>query len=175
MSLLDSLSLGNNADEIENTETQEEVLERHLYEHNQMEILRLINIRASKYELEFLFSKIEDDNMDFWNIVLKRISHRYKLNNLLIYTSTQFSLNSGKPIKDILLNIKVDLMDKIMLKEIDSGIPRDDLLGILSRDKKFSSMLSWVIKVMEIENYRKFIKTLFEEYQQNYEEDTNEI
>lgn len=173
MEILDSLSLGFLADEIDGSEDQSEVNERNLLLFNQEALSIAIDKRISKFSLDFLLEQLKECNEEFWRLIFNRLIKVYSLNALKVFIPTSYS-NPDKRSKDAIVIslikfIKLDLISKIEDGFIKSNIGRDELERLFEEMEAPINMI-WFIKLTDNESLDAFVSRIFKESKMEYDE-----
>jgi len=85
MSLLDQPFLGHINDPEESDYSQIDLNEDLLKEHDSIELIRSISLRISESMLKFLLSNVDKNDIEFFTILLNRMTKVYSLNYLKLY------------------------------------------------------------------------------------------
>lgn len=163
MPLNDDLVLGNLTDPKRYPgDSQEDMNVDLLMTHDQNLVLKYVRKRIGRYTLQDLLSDLKDCDNVFWEKVLKRIIQTYNLSNLQMYITDTPIDNFAKHVSDLLNDLKVTLMDKILEGEIKRDVTREDLEKTL---KEINSLfLRWSINFITQEDFEKFINQVFSDY-----------
>ena len=174
MEILDSLSLGFLADEIDNSsETQSEVSERNLYLYNQESLAKAVDKRVSKFSLDFLLEKLIGSNDEFWSLIFNRLIKVYSLNALKVFIPSSYENPDKRSKEEVVISlikfIKLNLISKIEDGSINSNISRDEIERLFDEMKAPIDMI-WFIKLTDNESLDAFISQIFKESKMEYDE-----
>jgi hypothetical protein len=142
-------------------ETQEDVNEKSLLQHDKAELLSLIaNPDISKYELDFYYEIIDDSDNEYWNYVLMEIIKVYSLNTLKMFSDNSITTEArANEIKKLLKYLKVRLPEMIA----DKTYPLNDrILSIKKLEENDApKMLIFAIETISTQDYEKFCNYIY--------------
>jgi hypothetical protein len=165
-----NLILGTTADEMGEWETQEEINKELFYYYEQNSIFDCIPAHISRGTLYYLLENIDLEDIPFWEKVLKLIADNYFLEQLKYFNSDWNSTESfTREIKDILIYLKINLMDFILENKIDQEIELDEFQKILKNNNS-PEPLNWTFHYISKNDFSDFINFIFEQYNDKYYE-----
>jgi len=170
MPIQNSIVLGAMTDELESEETQEEINEISLYLHDQREFLDQIEVRISKYLIDFYMKEFSYRDLEYWLVVLQEIIRVYSLNGLKPFLAEGFRTTQiAVDIRNIVWFLKVKLIDALVDKKIMFTIEtsRDDLL---SKMKEFDapSLLIYAVNLSDDESLTSFKRAIIKESKMDF-------
>lgn len=165
MGLEEHLILGKLSDELESDIPQEEINELSIFQYNQFQLITFIGERISKYELKFLLDELKDSNEEFWTLVLGKIIGKYSLNSLKPYLSSGFRMfNIKTEIPKLLYFLKIDFIDIIIDKKINTDITRKELFRLLkSTNNIIPKLFIRSINLIDNESFEGLVRILINE------------
>lgn len=172
MSLADSLILGKLTDLLDPELTQEEKNEESLFIYNQEELIKKINVRISKYELDFLIDEVKEKSpLEYWLRVLKVLIKKYSLNPLKSLLNNEYhTLGQRGVIINLLYFMKVELPKTVIEKRISVNLNRNKLKNLFKNMTVPKSFL-YTLKYIDNDSLERMLKEIIKESKQEYIED----
>lgn len=170
MPIQNSVILGVMPDELESLETQEEVNEISMYLHDQREFLDQIQIRISKYLIDFYMKEFSYRDLEYWLVVLQEIIRVYSLNSLKSFLVEGFRTSQmGIDIKNLLWFLKTKLIDGLVDKKIMITIEtvRNDLLSKM-KELDAPPLLTYAIDLSDDESLISFKRVIIKESKMDF-------
>lgn len=130
--------------------------------HDQHLLIQYIQKHIGRYTLEDLLNDLRESDDVFWDKVLRRIISVYSLENLDLYVTDTPITNFSQYIIDLLIDLKITLLDDILEGKIKKDITREELETVI-KDYK-SVLLRWSIRFIVKDDYKKFLNQVFKEY-----------
>ena len=152
--------LGRLSDPASSPDTQEEINAESLYLYDQDKLIRAIELRVSKYTLDFYLENLIEAPREYWLLLLRKIINVYNLNTLKLHLSEGFDSNIElqDEIIKLVYFLKVDLPLFLFDKKIKDTISFDEFRKLISTHEEFPYLFKWSILYIDLESYNLFIK-----------------
>lgn len=156
--------LGKLTDEENSDVPQEKITEGAIKQKDMEDLIDLVSKRTTETTLKYYFENLLAESIEYWIDVMKSVINYYHLTSLKVFLNDSFIIPAYKlQVKRIIKYLKVDIMNKMLEKDVTRETTRDQLEEILQKDEECPFLLKWAIKFIDRESYELFIAVLFDE------------
>jgi len=165
--MYDDLVLSTLPDKSIDDSVMEEENAKSLYLYDQNMLLKSINLRISRSTLSYYIENLKRSPVGFWIRSLRNIISVYSLNNLKLFLNdTERVEDLSSKIKDLLLFVKVDLIDYLFLNKFytKNYMEKEEFLSLIRKSElNIPYLFKWVMVYIDKDSYDLFIKRVLEE------------